>query len=49
MATATTVGVGDPAPDFTLRSGSDSDVTLSEVLKERAAVLAFYVFDFTGG
>jgi len=43
-----TVEVGDHAPDFTLpRSPQRDGVTLSEVLKDRKAVLLFYVLDFT--
>lgn len=43
------VQVGDQAPDFTLPSSNRDQVTLSEVLKERIAVLAFYHFAFTDG
>lgn len=44
-----TLEVGQRAPDFTLTSAARETVTLSEVLKERIAVLAFYHFAFTGG
>lgn len=43
------VAVGQQAPDFTLTSSSREQVTLSEVLKEKIAVLGFYFFAFTGG
>jgi len=39
--------VGDRAPDFTLPRARDDRITLSEVLKNRKAVLLFYVLDFT--
>ncbi len=43
------IEVGDKAPDFTLTSHMGDKVTLSEVLKDKkAVVLAFYVLDFTG-
>jgi thioredoxin-dependent peroxiredoxin len=38
--------VGDRAPDFTLPSSTGEPVTLSEVLKQGPAVLAWYLFDF---
>lgn len=40
--------VGDRAPDFTLPRSAQEKVTLSDVLKDRRAVLIFYVLDFTG-
>ncbi len=48
MTTTETIGVGSVAPDFTLKSGSGDEVTLSEVLGNKKAVLVFYVFDFSG-
>ncbi len=43
------IDVGDKAPDFTLTSHSGDKITLSEALKnKKAAVLAFYILDFTG-
>jgi peroxiredoxin len=39
--------VGMRAPDFSLASTIGDTVTLSEVLKEKNAVLAFYVLAFT--
>ena len=42
------VGVGDPAPDFTLPSTKQGDFTLSS-LRGKKVILAFYPRDFTGG
>jgi peroxiredoxin len=39
--------IGMRAPDFTLASTTGDNITLSEVLKEKNAVLAFYVLAFT--
>ncbi len=39
--------VGVKAPDFTLASTIGDKVTLSEVLKEKNAVLVFYVLAFS--
>lgn len=39
--------LGDHAPDFTLPRSKTEKITLSEVLQTRAAVLIFYVLDFT--
>jgi peroxiredoxin Q/BCP len=43
------IGVGDPAPDFTLPSQSGSPVRLHDRLGERAVVLYFYPKDHTPG
>ena len=43
------VGVGDPAPDFTLPSQSGEDVRLSAYRGERVVVLYFYPKDETAG
>lgn len=43
------VEVGQKAPDFTLTSTQREKVTLSEAVKERVIVLAFYHFAFTSG
>jgi peroxiredoxin len=40
--------VGAPAPDFTLPSHLDGDVTLSQ-LRGTKVLLAFHVFDFSPG
>lgn len=42
------LSVGDTAPDFTLRDQNGRDVSLSESLGERAALLVFYPFAFSG-
>ena len=39
--------VGDPAPDFELKSHLDRKVKLSD-LKGQNVVIAFYAFDWTG-
>ena len=45
--------VGDKAPDFTLPTlasgGKLSSMKLSEMQGKKKVLLAFYVFDFTGG
>ena len=41
--------VGDVAPDFTLPSPNDGDVTLSSYKGQKHVVLSFHVFDFTSG
>lgn len=41
--------VGDAAPDFTLPSVSEGDVTLSSFKGSKNVVLSFHVFDFTSG
>jgi len=46
---AIAVKVGDPAPDFTLRSSELKDVKLSDFKDKKNVVLAFYVLAFTGG
>ncbi len=41
--------VGDAAPDFTLPSVSEGDITLSSYKGQKHVVLSFHVFDFTSG
>ena len=41
--------VGDVAPDFTLPSVSEGDITLSSFKGQNNVVLSFHVFDFTSG
>ena len=41
--------VGQPAPDFSLPSGTGDRVSLSQYRGQKHVVLSFYVFDFTGG
>lgn len=48
MGLATTLKVGDLAPDFTLPSTDGGSVTLSK-LRGKKVVLAFFVAAFTGG
>lgn len=42
------VSVGDLAPDFTLRDQNGADVTLSALVRDRAVLLVFYPFAFSG-
>jgi peroxiredoxin len=42
------INVGDKAPDFSLPITLEDKMTLSEVLKNKKVVLAFYIFDFAG-
>jgi len=42
-----TLDVGTKAPDFTLASTLGDQVSLSEVLKTKNAVLVFYVLAFS--
>ncbi|MBI3667784.1 MAG: redoxin domain-containing protein [Acidobacteria bacterium] len=46
---ATTLKVGDTAPDFTLNSTSGKPIRLSDYRGKKNVVLAFYVLAFTGG
>ncbi|MCH7712301.1 MAG: redoxin domain-containing protein [Chloroflexi bacterium] len=41
--------IGDVAPDFTLPSVSEGDISLSQYRGEKLVVLSFHVFDFTSG
>ena len=41
--------IGDVAPDFTLPSVSEGDISLSQYRGEKFVVLSFHVFDFTSG
>ncbi|MBI2871751.1 MAG: redoxin domain-containing protein [Chloroflexi bacterium] len=43
------VEVGQPAPDFTLRSHDGQQVTLSQFRGQKAVVLSFHIASFTGG
>jgi peroxiredoxin len=40
--------VGDRAPDFTLRDQYGQEVTLSEAVRDKHALLVFYPFAFSG-
>ena len=41
--------VGDVAPDFTLPSVEQGDITLSSYRGNKTVLLSFHVFDFTSG
>lgn len=43
------IGIGDVAPDFTLKDQNRQAVTLSQFRGQKKVVLAFYVYAFTGG
>ncbi len=45
---ATPIAVGDPAPDFTLKTQSKADWTLSDAVKKGDVVLCFFPLAFTG-
>ena len=42
------IQVGDKAPDFSLPITLTDKMRLSDVLKEKKVILAFYIFDFAG-
>ncbi|SDJ12365.1 peroxiredoxin (alkyl hydroperoxide reductase subunit C) [Frankineae bacterium MT45] len=42
------LAVGDVAPDFTLRDQNNEEVTLSQFRGEKAVLMIFYPFAFTG-
>ena len=46
--TEQTLSVGDPAPDFTLKSQHGEEVTLSSFRGQRAVLVVFYPFAFSG-
>jgi peroxiredoxin len=48
-AAATSLKVGDVAPDFKLPSTTGKPITLAEFRGQRAVVLAFFPAAFTGG
>ena len=47
--TAMPAEVGEIAPDFTLPSVSEGDISLSQYRGQKHVVLSFHVFDFTSG
>jgi peroxiredoxin Q/BCP len=49
MVTATTIQVGDKAPDFTLSDTDGKPVSLSRLLADGPVILAFYPKAFTSG
>ena len=42
------INVGDKAPEFSLPVTLTDKLALSDVLKDKKVVLAFYIFDFAG-
>jgi peroxiredoxin len=44
----TDINVGDKAPDFALPITLKDKTKLSDVLKDKKVILAFYLFDFAG-
>jgi peroxiredoxin len=46
--TEQTLSIGDPAPDLTLRSQHGEEVTLSSFRGQRAVLVVFYPFAFSG-
>ena len=43
------VDVGQAAPDFTLPAQDMNNISLSDYRGEKAVVLSFHIFSFTGG
>jgi hypothetical protein len=41
--------IGSPAPDFSVPSTAPSGTTSLAELRGKKVVLAFYIYDFTGG
>ena len=41
--------VGENAPEFTLPSAHDGDISLSQYKGEKHVILSFHVLNFTGG
>ena len=41
--------IGEVAPDCTLPSVSEGDISLSQYRGQKHVVLSFHVFDFTSG
>lgn len=48
MTESTQIKVGDTAPDFTLKDQNGQDVSLSDFRGDKAVVLVFYPFAFSG-
>lgn len=42
------INIGNKAPDFSLPVTFKDKMTLSDVLKDKNVILAFYIFDFSG-
>jgi len=41
--------IGNVAPDFSLPSVNEGNITLSQYRGQKKVVLSFHVFDFTAG
>ncbi len=41
--------VGERAPDFTVPSAHNGDISLSQYRGEKHVILSFHVLNFTGG
>ena len=41
--------VGERAPNFTVPSAHDGDISLSQYRGEKHVILSFHVLNFTGG
>ncbi|PON11905.1 hypothetical protein C2W62_42385 [Candidatus Entotheonella serta] len=41
--------VGSVAPDFTMPSANDGDISLSQYRGSKHVILSFHVLNFTGG
>ena len=41
--------MGDVAPEFTLPTASEGDISLSQYRGKKHVILSFHVLDFTGG
>lgn len=44
-----TIELGGQAPDFTLKSNQNEEVTLSSFRGDKSVILAFFPAAFTGG
>jgi peroxiredoxin len=49
LAASSSPEVGSVAPDFTARDSDGNSYSLSQLVKDRTVVLAFFVKAFTGG
>lgn len=44
-----TAEIGEVAPDFTLPSGNNETISLSQFRGQKHVILSFHVFNFTSG